>query len=289
MRFLTYRHNGTIRHGRLSDDGAVILDIGEGDLLRLLEAGPLREHSLSGSEVPLVEASILAPLPRPPKVLAVAANYASHVVNSGGTPVDPTRATPRLFLKPSSAVTAYNAPLTPPANALQVDWEVELAVVIGERCKNVPVERAFDVIGGYMTANDISCRAVDYGFERDPKDVHPFFDWLAGKWADGFAPFGPYLVSPEEVPDPQNLGLHLDVNGEVRQSGSTSELIFGVAELISYASSFMTLEPGDVIETGTTGGAGIETGVYLAAGDVMTARVGDLGEIRTSVRPWRDE
>lgn len=287
MRFLTYRRNDEIRHGRLSDDGMTVLDIGEGDLLGLLEAGPLREHTLSGLETPFEGAKILAPIQRPPKLLAVAANYASHVIGSGGIPVDPARATPRLFLKPSSSIAAHDEPLTPPADAVHVDWEVELAVVIGTRCKNVSVEDALGVVGGYMTANDISCRETVYDVERDPQSIHPFFDWLAGKWADGYAPFGPFLVTPDEVTDPQNLELHLDVNGEVRQSGSTSELIFGIAELISYASRFMTLEPGDVIETGTTGGAGVETGIYLSAGDVMTARVGELGEIRTVVQPWR--
>lgn len=289
MRFVTYQVEGSTRHGRLSDDGTRILDIGEGDLLALLEAGPLADHQLTRREVALSEATLLAPLPRPPKILAVAANYASHVVNSGGVPVDPARATPRLFLKPSTAVAAHDAELTPPNHATQVDWEVELAVVIGRQCRGVPKETALDFVAGYMTANDVSGRSADYGFERDPESIHPFFDWLAGKWADGYAPFGPWLVSADEVPDPQNLALHLDVNGEIRQSGSTSELIFGVAELISYASSFMTLQPGDVIETGTTGGAGIETGSYLKPGDVMTARVGDLGDIRTVVKPWRED
>lgn len=288
MRFLSYQHGDSIKHGRLSDDRTMVEEIGSGDLLTLLEAGGLSSAAPTGDAIPLADVTILPPLPRPPKIIAVAANYASHVIASGGTPVNPARATPRLFLKPSSAVVAHDAPLTPPRSATQVDWEVELAVVIGTRCKDVPVSDALGVIAGYMTANDVSNRASDYGHERDEESIHPFFDWLAGKWSDGFAPFGPWLVSADEIADPQALELHLDVNGEVRQSGSTSELIFGVAEIISYASSIMTLEPGDVIETGTTGGAGIETGVFLNPGDIMTARVGDLGEIRTRVMPWRE-
>lgn len=289
MRYLTYRHDGRLAHGRLTADGTAVDEIGPGDLLLALENGPLADAAVTGTRHALDAIQILPPLPRPPKVLAVAANYASHVVNSGGKPVDPTRATPRLFLKPSSAVAAHDADLVPPHRATQVDWEVELAVVIGTRCRNVAVGDTLDVVAGYMTANDISVRTYEYEFERDEASIHPFFDWLAGKWGDGFAPFGPYLVGADEVPDPGALSLHLDVNGEVKQAGSTSELLFGVPEIISYASSFMTLEPGDVIETGTTGGAGVETGVYLSPGDVMTARVGDLGDIRTVVRPWRSQ
>ncbi len=286
MRYLSFRQDGRLSHGRLASDGHTIEHLGDGDLLVALESGPLADCRPTGHTTTLDAVTIEAPIARPPKLLAVAANYASHVINSGGSPVAPARATPRIFMKPSAAIAAYDAPLTPPRRATQLDWEVELAVVIGTRCRDVSVEDAHEMIAGYMTANDISVRQYEYEFERDESGIHPFFDWLAGKWGDGFAPFGPYLVSADEVPDPGNLELHLDINGEVRQSGSTSELIFNIAQIISFASSIMTLEPGDIIETGTTGGAGVETGTYAQPGDVMTARVGDLGEIRTLVMPW---
>ena len=283
MRFASYTRDGGLRHGRLRDDGRSIDELGDGDLLVLLEGPGLQDPPAPTGSYDLSAVRLTAPIPRPPKLLAVAANYASHVVNSGGTPVNPARATPRLFLKPSSAVAAHDADLELPALGRDIDWEVELAVVIGRRCRDVPAERALDVVAGYMTANDVSARSFDFGIERDESSIHPFFDWLAGKWLDGFAPFGPWLVSADEVGDPGDLELHLDVNGLVHQHGTTAELIFDIPAIIAYASSLMTLEPGDVIETGTTGGAGVETGVYVQAGDVMTARVGDLGEIRTTV------
>ncbi|WP_308797939.1 fumarylacetoacetate hydrolase family protein [Agromyces silvae] len=283
MRFLSYTHHGATKHGVLRPDGDID-ELGDGDLLALIERGGLNDPPAPRGRIAVEEIEIVAPLRRPPKLLAVAANYASHVLASGGTPLDPRAATPRLFLKPSSAVAGPQDVLTPPSIASNVDWEVELAVVIGTRVKDISPEDAMSAVAGYMTANDISTRAFDFGFARDEHSVAPFFDWLAGKWSDGYAPFGPYLVSADEVPDPGNLELHLEVNGEVRQSGSTSELLFGIPELISFASTLMTLEPGDVIETGTTAGAGIETGLQLADGDVMVARVGDLGEIRTAVR-----
>jgi len=286
VRYLSYRHDGRLSHGRLAPDGHTIEHLGDGDLLVALESGPLAEARPTGATAALDAVTIVAPIARPPKLLAVAANYASHVVNSGGSPVDPQRATPRLFMKPSSSVAAHDAPLTPPRRATQVDWEVELAVVIGTRCRDVSVDDALGMVAGYMTANDISVRHYEYEFERDESGIHPFFDWLAGKWGGGFAPVGPYLVGADEIENPGDLELHLDINGEVRQAGSTSELIFGIPQIIAFASSIMTLEPGDVIETGTTGGAGVETGVYVKPGDVMTARVGDVGEIRTRVMPW---
>lgn len=289
MRFVTYRHDGEIFHGRIDDDGATVAELGNGELLNLLERGSLTSPPSPARRLPLSDVALLAPLLRPPKLVAVAANYAAHVVNSGGTPVDPQRATPRLFLKPSSSIAGYDAALTPPRAATQVDWEVELAVVIGRRCRDVSTAEALGSVAGYMSANDISARSFDFGIERDEHSIHPFFDWLVGKWPDGFAAFGPALVRADAVADPHDLELRLDVNGDVRQLGSTSELIFGVPEIISFASTMMTLEPGDVILTGTTGGAGVETGSFLAPGDVMTASVGDLGAIRTVVNPWRDE
>jgi len=294
VRFLTYTRDAQVRHGVLdpNDDG-LIAEIGDGDLLVTLEGDGLtaaaEKAQASNARVARPDVQILAPLNRPPKLLAVAANYAEHVTNSGMEPVDPQQATPRLFLKPSTAIIAHDATLELPKFATKVDWEVELAVVIGKRCRNVAEADAMDVVAGYMTANDVSARAFDFGFHRREQDLHPFFDWLAGKWIDGFAPFGPYLVSADEVPDPHDLPLRLEVNGDVRQAGSTDEMIFRIPQLIAFASQLMTLEPGDVIETGTPAGAGVETdAVYLRDGDVMTASVGDLGVITTPVKAPTD-
>lgn len=283
MRFVTYDRAGSTYHGRLGATEESIVELGRGDLLGVLEDGGLSAAAThSGPEVAMADVRLRSPLLRPPKLLAVAANYADHVREGGGEPLDPARATPRLFLKPSTAIIGPTDPLVLPSISSEVDWEVELAVVIGRRCRNVPVDKALAVVAGYLTANDVSARSVSFG-ERDPRHVVSFFDWLTGKWPDGFAPLGPYLCAAETVTDPQDLELYLDVNGTVHQRGSTADMIFGVAELIAFASSFMTLEPGDVIETGTPSGTGAASGTYLRPGDVMTARVGKLGAQRTPV------
>ncbi len=283
MRFVTYERDGSVRHGRIDHTSGTIEELGDGDLLVLLEGPGLGADLPAVHTTRLDEVTLLAPIPRPPKLLATAANYASHVEGSGGIPVDPTAATPRLFMKPSSAVASHDSDVHIPYFSTFADWEVELAVVIGKRCRNVAKEDALDVVAGYMAANDVSTREYDFGFERNPRDIHGFFDWLEGKWADGFAPFGPWLVSADEVPDPDDLSLQMRVNGELVQDGSTGEMIFKTADLIAFASSFMTLEPGDVIETGTPGGTGVETGRRLAPGDVMVATVGHLGSVTTRV------
>jgi 2-keto-4-pentenoate hydratase/2-oxohepta-3-ene-1,7-dioic acid hydratase in catechol pathway len=158
-----------------------------------------------------------------------------------------------------------------------------LAVVIGTRCRDVPVERALDVVFGYTVANDISARSAEWGVDREDNKWNGFFDWLNGKWPDGFAPLGPCVVTADEVPDPQALDLGLSLNGQQRQRSNTREMIFGVAETIAFASRFMTLEPGDVIETGTPAGVGATTKTYLKAGDVMEAWVEGIGTLRTPV------
>ena len=194
------------------------------------------------------------------------------------------RISPRLFLKPPTSIVGPGAEIPLPSVSTEVDWEAELAVVIGRRVRDVPVEEALGVVAGYMTSNDVSARSIDLGYDRDTDDKAVwFFDWLAGKWCDGFAPLGPWLVSADEVPDPQALSVDLAVNGMTRQHGSTKDMIFTVAELVAHASRVMTLEPGDVIQTGTPSGVGVASGEFLAAGDEMTVVVGGLGTLRNTV------
>jgi 2-keto-4-pentenoate hydratase/2-oxohepta-3-ene-1,7-dioic acid hydratase in catechol pathway len=161
---------------------------------------------------------------------------------------------------------------------------VELAVIIGRSCRNVSEARALDYVFGYTVANDISARTTDWGVERDADVWNEFFDWLNGKWPDGFAPLGPYILTADDVPDPQSLDLALYLNGARKQHSNTREMISTVAETIAFASRFMTLEPGDVIETGTPSGVGAATGTYVMAGDVMEATIEKLGTLRTPVR-----
>jgi 2-keto-4-pentenoate hydratase/2-oxohepta-3-ene-1,7-dioic acid hydratase in catechol pathway len=253
-------------------------------LLGLVESGLEPVRTASGPEHDVSQVRLLAPLLRPPKLLALARNYQDHITEGGGAPVDKQRVVPKLFLKPSSAIIGPDEPLCLPTMSHTTDWEVELAVVVGTRCRNVSLADAPGVVFGYTIANDVSARTADWGVERDEDVWNGFFDWLNGKWPDGFAPLGPYLLTADEVPDPQNLALSLYLNGERKQHSSTSQMISTVAETIAFASRFMTLEPGDVIETGTPSGVGATTGTYVKAGDVMEARIEKLGTLRTPVQ-----
>jgi 2-keto-4-pentenoate hydratase/2-oxohepta-3-ene-1,7-dioic acid hydratase in catechol pathway len=283
MRLVTFQSEDGIRHGILRGEPAngQVMDLGPGDLLGLIESG----HVGDGPQRDAAGVRLLAPLLRPPKLLALARNYQDHITEGGGQPVDKARIVPKLFLKPSSAIIGPDAPLCLPGISATTDWEVELAVIIGRHCRNIAVEDALGTVFGYTIANDISARTTDWGIERHPPDVwNDFFDWLNGKWPDGFAPLGPYVLTADELPDPQNLELSLHLNGEQRQHSSTREMISTVAETIAFASRFMTLEPGDVIETGTPAGVGATTGSYLKRGDVMEARIEKLGVLRTPVQ-----
>jgi 2-keto-4-pentenoate hydratase/2-oxohepta-3-ene-1,7-dioic acid hydratase in catechol pathway len=280
MRLVSYLRDGAVRHGRLEDEQ--IVELGDGDLGALIEAG--LQPGPSKGEYPLADVELVAPLRRPGKLLAVAANYQDHVTESGAPPLDKSRISPRLFLKPPTSIVGPDAEIPLPDVSKQVDWEAELSVVIGKRARDVRVEDALDHVAGYMTSNDVSARSIDLGYERDTDDKMVwFFDWLAGKWCDGFAPLGPWLVTADEVPDPQALSIELTVNGVTRQNGSTKDMIFTVAEQIAHASRVMTLEPGDVIMTGTPSGVGVATGEYLKAGDEMTVVIGGLGTLRNTV------
>ncbi len=288
MRLVTYRRADRVRHGYLADgDGARVVELGEGDLNSLLDTVfPVTPATVpaGAGEYPLADVELLAPLLRPGKLLAAAANYQDHVTETGGEPLDKSRLSPRLFLKPPTSIIGPGAAVALPAESNQVDWEAELGVVIGKRCRNVGVDDALGVVAGYLSSNDVSARSVQYGFERDTDDKAVwFFDWLAGKWFDGFAPLGPWLVTADEVGDPQSLSVDLELNGTSRQHGSTKDMIFSVAELIAHASRLMTLEPGDVILTGTPSGVGAASGEYLKPGDELTVTIGQLGTLVTPV------
>jgi len=285
VKLVTYRTDEGIRHGVLrgEPDRGSVVELGVGDLLGLIESGNSGLQQ-TGPERDVSSVRLLAPLLRPPKILALARNYQDHITEGGGKPVDKSRVVPKLFLKPSSGIIGPDEPLCLPTVSQTTDWEVELAVIIGKRVRNVSPEAALDAVFGYTIANDVSARTTEWGVERDPDVWNGFFDWLNGKWPDGFAPLGPYLLTADEVPDPQTLDLSLHVNGEQKQHSNTREMISSVVETIVFASRFMTLEPGDVIETGTPSGVGATTGTYVKPGDVMEARIERLGTLRTPVQ-----
>lgn len=302
MRLASYRgSNGAARSAVVIGAAGAerLLDLADGsggrvpagDLLALFEAGPgamtaAREvEARGGAGVPLSSVKLLAPIQRPGKLLAVAGNFQAHIEEGGGTRVDKAKIVPKLFMKPSSSIIGPGEAVTLPTVSNALDWELELAIVIGTGGRDIPVAKARDHIGGYSVINDISARAMQWGVAgREPGGFDDFFDWLNGKWGDGFAAWGPWITTTDAVkPDPNQLEMTLKVNDKVWQHGSTSDMIFSPEEIIAHASRWMTLEPGDVIAGGTLDGTGDAVSVYLKAGDVMTGWIGDLGTLITPV------
>ena len=220
---------------------------------------------------------LLAPIPRPPKLLALAGNYQEHIKEAGRPAVNKARITPRLFMKPSTCVIAPGDPILLPRVSQTIDWELELLIVIGKAGRYISVADATSHVAGYAVFNDVSARKLNLAANRDARDGDWFFDWLAGKWLDSFGPMGPYLVTRDEVPDVHNLGVRLYVNDVLKQNGNTNQMIFNVPETVSFISEFLTLEPGDVIATGTPSGVGDASGTYLKAGDVVRGEIDVLG------------
>ncbi|MGQ7312583.1 fumarylacetoacetate hydrolase family protein [Microbacterium arabinogalactanolyticum] len=278
MKLVTCEYDGETVHGVL--DGEHIEVLGPGDLSALVVGS---DPEPSGMRLRREEVRILAPLQAPGKILAVAANYQEHVTESGREERDVDTASPRLFLKPDTSIVGDNAEVELAPITTQFDWEAELAVVIGRTARNVSVADALDYVFGYATSNDLSARNLVLGMPRDGEAWTSFFDWLEGKWLDGSAPIGPYLVTADDVPDPQNLAIRLSVNGVVKQEGSTAGMIHTVAELVSFSSRLMTLRPGDVILTGTPAGVGATTGSFLAPGDVVVTEIETLGALTTRI------
>jgi 2-keto-4-pentenoate hydratase/2-oxohepta-3-ene-1,7-dioic acid hydratase in catechol pathway len=245
----------------------------------------LDEQRLSEFSLPVVEVELLVPVARPSKILLLAGNYAAHVVERGGTAVERAETFPYVFLKPpTTTMTHPGAPIRIPRGSPDhVDWEAELGVVIGRPCRDVGEAEALAYVAGYTIVNDITDRKFTPNPGRKPRERDKFFDWLHGKWHDTFCPIGPCLVSADAVPDPQDLPIRLTVNGETKQDGSTGQMIFPVAAVISFVSRFVTLEPGDIISTGTPSGVGSAKGTYLKPGDVVVASIGGIGELENPV------
>jgi 2-keto-4-pentenoate hydratase/2-oxohepta-3-ene-1,7-dioic acid hydratase in catechol pathway len=288
---------GAVVEGRVYDLAAIAQANGEPlpssmlDFLGLGATGLERARRLLARAVaegfPAVaegDVRLLAPIVRPPKVLALAGNYQEHIQEAGRAPVNKARITPRMFVKPSTTVIGPDQPVRLPRVSQTIDWELELGVVIGRTGRYIKVAEALSYVAGYCICNDVSARTLNIGANRDPRDGDWFFDWLAGKWLDGFAPMGPYLVTPDDIPDVRNLAVRLYVNDVLRQDGNTGQMIFDVAETVSFFSEFITLEPGDVIATGTPSGVGDASGTYLKAGDVMRGEIERLGVLVTPVR-----
>ena len=278
MKLVRWGAVGAERPGLLDDSGKVrdlsgIVDDIAGDALSDERLARIAAAGAAGLPEVAAGARLGPCVGRVGKVVCIGLNYRDHAREANlAEPKEPI-----VFMKPTSAIVGPNDFVEIPPGAEKVDWEVELGVVIGKTARNVARSGALDYVAGYCIVNDVSERA--WQMERGGQ-------WDKGKAADTFAPLGPWLVTRDEVPDPQRLPLWLEVDGQRRQDGTTADMIFGVAELISYVSQFMSLRPGDVIATGTPAGVGMgfQPPVYLRPGQTLRLGIQGLGEQRSPVR-----
>jgi 2-keto-4-pentenoate hydratase/2-oxohepta-3-ene-1,7-dioic acid hydratase in catechol pathway len=223
------------------------------------------------------ERLLAAPL-RPERIFCAASNYIEHANEMGTVLAGKSESKPYMFLKLRNTVIGPGDTIRMPPETTQLDWEIELAAVIGRRCRRVPVERALDAVAGYTIVNDISARDLNV------RDDYPFkFDWFQGKCHDTFAPLGPWIVPAWQIPDPQAVHMRLAVNDAVMQDDTTRNMIWTVREQIAYLSTIVTLEPGDIIATGTPTGVGMGRGVYLKHGDTIAATIDGIGTLTNPV------
>ena len=284
MRLLRYGPQGREKPGILDAAGRIrdlSAHVAALDAAALAPDKLARIAALAVDGLPIVEGAPRLGIPYTGigKFIAIGLNYADHAAETNA----PIPSEPVLFTKATSCLTGPNDPVMLPRGSTKTDWEVELGVVIGRRASYVDESDALDHVAGYCVVNDVSER--EYQLERGPT-------WDRGKGCDTFGPVGPWLVTADEVGDPQALGLWLEVNGRRMQTGHTGTMIFGVARLVSYVSAFMTLHPGDLITTGTPPGVGMgmkPDPVFLRPGDVMRLGLDRLGEQRQDVVGWSPE
>lgn len=276
MKLLRHGPAGAEKPGILHSDGtvrdlsAIVSDIG-GDVLS--DAGLAKIRAADPARLPIVQGARLGPcVAGTGKFICIGLNYSDHAAETGAT-VPPE---PIIFMKATSAIVGPNDPIVIPRTSEKTDWEVELAVIIGKKAKYVNEAEAMDYVAGYAVTNDVSERA--FQTERSGQ-------WTKGKSCDNFGQIGPWLVTRDEVVDPQNLPMWLTVNGTKMQNGNTKTMVYGVQFLVSYLSQFMTLHPGDVISTGTPPGVGLgmKPPKYLKAGDVVELGIEGLGQQRQDV------
>ena len=275
--------------GRASSNVELVMDMaaflasgGEG----ITFASELIDSSDSkNSGIPIRSIRFRAPVERPGKLFCLAGNYAEHIEECNEKLDRQDKETPRFFIKPSAnTVIGDGDAIVMPSVARSVDWEGELAVVIGSQAKRAKPEDAIKHVAGYTIMNDVSERKLKIWERSTDRPKDEWFDWLNGKWCDTFAPMGPWLVTTDEIPDPHDLTISTRVNGELKQKCSTADMIFKIPELIAYISSIVTLEPGDVISTGTIAGVGMASGVFLKPGDEIEISISSIGLLHSAVR-----
>jgi 2,4-diketo-3-deoxy-L-fuconate hydrolase len=269
MKLVRYGPSGQERPGLIAADGTLrdlssqVVDIGWAELS---DAGQARLRALNASTLPNVggKPRLGVPFTGISKIVGIGLNYRAHALEAKM----PIPAEPVVFMKATTCITGAGDPIIKPVDSTKLDWEVELGIVIGREARHVDTAMALDHVAGYCVFHDVSERA--FQLERGGQ-------WDKGKGCDSFGPIGPWLVTRDEVPDPQALRLWLDVNGERMQDSSTADMIFSCAEIVSYVSRFMTLLPGDVICTGTPQGVGMGRGRFLQVGDRIRLGVEGLG------------
>ncbi|HTQ55650.1 MAG TPA: fumarylacetoacetate hydrolase family protein [Bryobacteraceae bacterium] len=281
MRFVTFQRHDHAEPGVLRDEQIVAVRLaGFESVLQAIAGGPAALDRVArwipdapASEIfQAADARLCAPLPRPPKIICIGLNYRAHALEAGqGIPEVPT-----VFAKFPNTAIGSGEPIVLPRNSAKPDYEAEMAFVIGKAGRHVPAERWREYVFGYTNFNDVSAR--DYQMRTS--------QWMIGKTFDTFAPMGPALVTADEVADPHALDISTIINGEVLQHSNTNDLIFKIPELIAYLSSVFTLEPGDVIATGTPSGVGFarKPPRWLRPGDDVIVRVEGLGDLRNPVQ-----
>jgi 2-keto-4-pentenoate hydratase/2-oxohepta-3-ene-1,7-dioic acid hydratase in catechol pathway len=283
VRLLSFSHRGEARAGALAGDGVIDLwkavdarpPAGGGDLRPLLAGHAVgeieRAAAAAEAELGLGEIELLPPIPAPQKIVCIGLNYGAHAEEARQEPPE----IPTFFAKFANALATDGATVRLPAASAKVDFEAEVAFVVGRRARDVTVEDALSHVAGYTLLNDLSARDLQFATPQ----------WIPGKVFDGSAPCGPWLVTPGEAGPPEAIGLALDLNGERMQEASTADLIFGVAELLAHLSTLMTLEPGDIVSTGTPAGVGStrRPRVWLADGDKLEVSSPQLGRLRTRI------
>jgi 2-keto-4-pentenoate hydratase/2-oxohepta-3-ene-1,7-dioic acid hydratase in catechol pathway len=295
MKLITFKKGSNISCGVLADKGIIDLGANFQSVKQILAGGSENIKKIHTAIKKCTEfinpasVQLLAPIPEPGKILAMAGNYAKHIIEAGlklGLTASPKKTTvPRPFLKPNTVINHPDSIIPWPVYSREIDYEIELAIVIGKTAKCISPEKAKEVIGGYTIVNDVSARSVTFKEAREKRPWDEFYDWLNGKWADGFLPMGPCIITADEIDNPQNLQLTLKVNDEIRQNANTSDMIFNVYEIVSFLSYMMTLEPGDIIATGTPEGVAMATGNFLKAGDKIECTIEKIGTLTNTLGP----
>jgi 2,4-didehydro-3-deoxy-L-rhamnonate hydrolase len=314
MKLVTYTANGAQSVGAVVGDDDTVVELAAADralarsekrkthdffssMLTLLAAGPkgisaakkaaaaAAGKKINGKTIhALNKVRLRAPVPNPSKVLCLAGNYQDHIEEGGGKMALQDKETPRIFMKPptTTVIGPGDKILIPPV-ARSIDWEGELAVVIGRKAKGVKAKDALKYVAGYTVMNDVSERDLKIKKRTDSRPRDEWFDWLNGKWLDTFGPQGPWIVTRDEIPNPQKLDISTYINGERKQHNNTGQMLYPVNKIIEYISAFITLEPGDLISTGTISGVGATTGTFMKPGDKVQIEISSIGVLKNSV------